>query len=86
MKKLCVLLLPLIAVSCIAGCTITTKNSGTVGLRFGTDIAFYSTAAQTAPEPATINSEAPALVNWLFPPKEETKTTVIDATVIPPSN
>ena len=53
------------------GCTITAKNSGQMGLRFGTDIAFYSSAAQTAPEPATLKSEFPSVESWIFRPKPE---------------
>jgi len=37
----------------IAGCKSTAKNQAEVGLRYGTEITFFSRAAQTSPEPAT---------------------------------
>lgn len=49
----------------IAGCTITTKNQGETGVRYGTEITFFHRAAQTAPEPAMIRTEVPSLEEWI---------------------
>lgn len=38
------------------GCSIVTKNQGEVGIRYGTEITFFSRAAQTAPEPSTVTT------------------------------
>ena len=46
------------------GCTITTKNQGEVGFRYGHEIVFFHRAAQTAPEPATIKTEVPAIEEY----------------------
>lgn len=58
----------LILGAALTGCTITTKNQGEMGLRYGTEITFFSRAAQTAPEPATISTDVPGLLEWLFTP------------------
>ena len=79
MKRLPFLfLLPI--VGCLAGCQITTKNQGETGIRYGTEITFFSRAAQTAPEEATIKSEAPALVDWLFRKPEPAPVVVVEPT------
>jgi len=51
---------------CLCGCTITTANQGEVGFRFGNELTFFHRAAQTAPQPAVINTEVPALVEWFL--------------------
>ena len=63
--------LPLLAFAggCLGGCSITTKNQGETGIRYGTEITFFHRAAQTAPEPAEIKTDAPSLEHWLFDPK-----------------
>ena len=66
---------------CMAtGCQITTKNQGETGIRYGTEITFFSRAAQTSPEEATIKSEAPALVDWLFRKPEPKPVVVVEPT------
>lgn len=47
------------------GCKIQTKNQGEVGFRYGTEFTFFSRAAQTAPEPATIESSSQPLSEWI---------------------
>jgi len=84
MKKLCVFLLPLLAVTCIAGCSIKTTNNGEVGFSYATNLSFFHRAQQTSPEPAVISSEFPSLEEWIK--KDDPPVTVIDATVVPPSN
>lgn len=66
----------------MASCTITTKNSGEVGLEYGTKISFFHRSAQTAPEPAVIQSDAPALIDWLVKPKEP-EVSVVPVTPVP---
>lgn len=50
---------------CMGGCSITTKNQGETGLRYGTEITFFHRAAQTAPEQAKIESNADSLFGWI---------------------
>ena len=40
--------------ACLAGCQIVTHNQGEMGIRWGTEVTFFSRSAQTAPEPATV--------------------------------
>lgn len=67
-RKISVSLLACVG-GCLCGCSITTKNQGETGIRYGTEITFFHRAAQTAPEPAEIKSDAPSLEHWLFDPK-----------------
>lgn len=55
----------LCGMTCLHGCAVVTKNQGEVGLRYGHEITFFSRAAQTAPEPATIESKFPSLTDWI---------------------
>jgi len=84
MKKLLLLLLPLIGGCLLPGCSIQTKNNGEVGFSYATNLSFFHRAQQTSPEPAVISSEFPSLEEWIK--KDDPPVTVIDATVIPPSN
>lgn len=67
----------------MTGCTITTRNAGEVGFSYATELKFFHRAAQTAPEPATINTDAPALIDWLVKPKEPTEPPNTPGTVSP---
>lgn len=44
----------LVAGGCLLpACTMTVKNQSEFGVRYGTEVTFFSRAAQTAPEPGT---------------------------------
>ena len=51
---------------CLGGCATVIKNQGEVGMRWGTEITFFSRAAQTADEPATAEIKVPALAEWII--------------------
>ena len=56
----------------VMGCTITTTNQGEAGIRYGTEITFFSRAAQTAPQSAVIETSVPSLEEWLLRDRKET--------------
>jgi hypothetical protein len=63
----------------LTGCRTEVKNQGEVGFRWGTEVTFFSRAAQTAPEPATAEIGSQPLNEWLerkaeTPPTPETDT------------
>lgn len=35
---------------CLAGCKSSAKNQSEIGIRYGTEVTFFSRAAQTSPE------------------------------------
>lgn len=70
-------IIPLILIA-LAGCTFINKNQGECGVRYGTEITFFHRAAQTAPEPATLETRVPSLDEWIkrrseTPPVPETE-------------
>ena len=70
MRFLVGLLLCLGLSGCLLGCSTKAGHHGEIGFRYGTEVAFFSRASQTAPEPATFEVEVPSLTEWLFPADE----------------
>lgn len=58
------------------GCVTTLTDNGQLGLRFGTDIAFYHNAAETNSEASSEFNMGGAfdMIKWMFPPKPEAPT------------
>jgi len=68
---------------CLLGCATALTNHGEVGLRYGTELTFFSRASKTADITATAEIEVPALIDWLFTTKEEADEVVPDPVAVP---
>lgn len=51
----------LVALLCLAGCAVVTRNQSEAGLRYGTELTFFSRASQTSPETAESKLTIPVL-------------------------
>ena len=58
---------------CLVGCATNIKNQSEVGFRWGTEVTFFSRAAQTAPEAATATLKFPPLEEYFL--RERNKAT-----------
>ena len=78
MKRLLRFVPVVLAGACLAsGCATALTNHGEVGIRYGTELTFFSRASKTADTTATAEVEVPALVDWLFTPKDEPDEVVV---------
>lgn len=50
-----------LALLSLVGCMTVQKNQGEMGLRYGTEVTFFSRASQTSPEEATNSVTIPTL-------------------------
>lgn len=65
------LLLVALVGTCLTGCATRLGHHGEVGVRYGTEVTFFSRASQTSDVEATAEIEVPALIDWLLKPKPE---------------